>query len=99
MADLSEILNTLRAQQRQLETDLQKVNSAIAALEGLPEGRRTMSRDGRAAQGGPGRRKDEDAGSDVRRRAGRRKGYKLSPSTRAKMRAAWAKRKAEQTKK
>jgi hypothetical protein len=89
MPDFTEILNTLREQKEQLESELQKVNTAITALQGVSA--RTRRR-------GPGRPK----GTAANKATGGRKKRKFSAATIAKMRAAqrarWAKVKRAEAK-
>ncbi len=84
MPGFAEIVNTLRGQKQQLEAELQRVNTAITALQGISGGARR------------GRPKGATPAAAKRSRV-RKKGYKLSAATRAKMRAGqqarWAKAK------
>ena len=85
MPAFAEILNTLREQKEQLETQLQKVNTAIMALQGVS---------GATRRRGPGRPKAA-ASAAARPTGGRKKRRKFSAATIAKMRASqkarWAK--------
>jgi hypothetical protein len=90
MAEFSQIVATLRAQERELEAQLARVRAARSALEtveaGVPAASRTRKR-------GAGRARA--AASSGKRRT-------FSAATRAKMAAAqqarWAKKRAEQKK-
>ncbi len=89
MPELSDIVNVLRNRERLLEAELEKVRAAMAALEDVANGTtRRKSGGARSVAKNPNGAK----------RGGRRKGYKLSAATRAKMataqQARWAARKS-----
>ena len=102
--EFSQIIETLRAQEQELEAQLTKVRAAREALEstsGSPTAAAPMpARRGRR----PGRpRKNPAASAGATKSAGRRGSHRFSADTRAKMaaaqRARWAKVKSEQNKK
>ena len=93
MAEFSDIIQTLRNQERELEAQLAKVRAAREALESVG----TSSAISQSAQPRTRARSGHSAGAGTARRARPRK--KFSAATRAKMaaaqRARWAKKKKD----